>query len=115
MKNIKILIFTIATLLLCQKALATEISRNNYVDWVLASAQGTSTSHFVQWKNPINTNCTTNRTRFTFEDKEIMSLLLSARMSGKKVGFYYNLTATTSSVPGHGSDCQLVNVWLESE
>lgn len=114
-KFLKLILPMCLLCLLCGSAMAMEISRNNYVNWVLASAKGTSTSHFVEWENAINANCTRNRTRFSFEDKEIMSLLLSAKMSGKKVGFYYELAATTSSVPGHGSACQIVNVWFESD
>lgn len=115
MKLNKITIAVLSSLVFSGSAISAEISRNNHVDWVLASAKGTSTSHFVQWIGPINSVCNTNRTRFSVDDKEIMSLLLSAKMTGKKVGFYYDLTATTSSVPGHGSDCQLVNVWFESD
>lgn len=96
-------------------AFAAEISRHNTVDWVLASAKGSSTSHFVQWGKAINTACTNKRTRFSFEDKDIMSLLLAAKVSGKKVGFYYDLQTKTNAVPGHGSGCQLLNVWLESD
>lgn len=98
-----------------------EISRYNYVDWVVASSKSSSDSHFIQWKNSLQNpgDCKasngTYRTRISMEDKELFSLLLTAKVAEKKVGFYYNTTSTTGPLPGHGSDCQITNAWLESE
>jgi hypothetical protein len=99
-----------------QPSMASEISRGNYVHLLLASANGTSTSHFVQWKNSISNGCRENRTKFSFDDEDVMRLLLAAKLANKKVGVIYELTGITSGVPGHGlGACQIVNVWLESE
>ena len=95
----------------------TGVSRDNYVNWVGASSASSSDSHFVEWKNQIADPepCHSRRTRLANEDKELLSLLLAARLADKKVGFYYSTTTTTGSIPGHGSDCQIVNAWLESD
>lgn len=113
-------------LLLCSMALpvsvSAEISRNNYVDWIVASSAASSNSHFIQWKNLLQNpgDCILSgysepRTRISTADKELFSLLLTARAANKKVGFYYVTTPTTGAVPGHGSTCQITNAWLESE
>ena len=115
MKKLTYLILFWGIVVFSHPAMALEKSRNNYVDWIVASAHGTSTSHFIQWKNQIHPDCQNNRTRFSVEDTALMSLLLSAKMSGKRVGFCYDLIATTAVVPGHGSHCQIVNAWLESD
>ena len=102
MKMYRFLKITLIMGLLSSPAMAMEISRNNYVDMVLASAVGKPSSNFVQWKNPINSACKINRTKFSIDDKGMMSLLLAAILSGKKMGVYYDLTSTTPGVPGHG-------------
>jgi len=99
-------------------AMGMEISRNNYVDWVATSSVASSESNFIQWKNPLASGCQLSglaRTRFSINDDALLSLLLTAKVSNKKVGFYYELIATTGPVPGHGSACQIVNAWLESD
>ncbi len=101
-----------------------EVSRDNYVDWIGASAvASTGTpdkagSHFIQWKKPIHSDCKAGgkyRSRISVEDRELFSLLLMARSGGKKVGFFYELKPSTADVPGHDVPCQVVNAWIESE
>lgn len=98
---------------------ASEVSRNNYVDWVIASSAASSNSHVVQWLNPIHTACEASslfRTLLSVNDEAVLSLLLTAKVANKKVGFYYNTTTTLSGVPGHGTPpCEIVNAWLESD
>ena len=97
-----------------------EISRNNHVSWIGASSVNNGGSHFVQWQSPLQNpdDCkfaNNYRTRISVEDKEIFSLLLSAKMANKKVGFYYSTETSLPAVSGHGTGCQITNVWLESE
>ena len=98
---------------------SAEISRNNTVSWVAASTIQSGGSHFVQLKNQLQNpdDCKFGdgyRIRLSVEDKEIFSLLLAAKMSNQKVGFYYNTTTLLPAPSGHGTGCQFTNVWLES-
>lgn len=98
------------------------ISRNNYVDWVIASSGDSSNYHMIQWKNELQSpddcksNNTSVRTVIKSTDKDLYSLLLAARMANKKVGFYYSTASIDAAVSGHGTpDCKIVNAWIEAE
>ncbi|MEE9303044.1 MAG: hypothetical protein V3U84_04575, partial [Thiotrichaceae bacterium] len=79
-------------------------------------------SHMIEWKNALeNANdCVFSganrpRTRLSIDDKAAFSMLLAAKMTKMKVGFYYNLNTTLPVVAGHGSGCEITNAWLESD
>ncbi|UTM59666.1 hypothetical protein L4174_023530 [Photobacterium sp. CCB-ST2H9] len=100
-----------------------EISRNNVVDWVAVSANKTNSGHFIQLKNALQHagDCRVDsnhlpRVLLSADDKDLLSLFLTAKAANKKVGFYYKTSSTIPKASGHGlPDCEFVNVWLESE
>ncbi len=108
--------------LLCFPALVSaEVSRNNQVDWLIASSELNGGSHLVQWVNPLQNSgdCvfgagTAARTRLSVNVKEIFSLLLAAKLADQNVGILYNTTTSLPIVPGHGSGCEITSAWIES-
>jgi len=120
MHSIQKLVFGFIVFISSPMVLA-EISWSNEIKWIAASSKSSSTSHFIEWKNPLQNvgDCVFGngkvRTRLSFDDKELFSLLLTAFATNKKVSFYYSTTVTSGVVPGHGTGCQLRSVWLESK
>lgn len=99
----------------------SEVSRNNKVDWIVATSEISGGSNLIQWVNPLQNSgdCvfgtgTKPRTRLSANDKEIFSLLLAAKLADKNVGILYNTTASIPNVPGHGSGCEITSAWIES-
>lgn len=98
----------------------SEISWNNEIDWIVASSANSSSSHLIEWKNTLqnDSDCTFGannnvRTRFSSSDDELYALLLSAKMAGHQVSFFYKVTTDLESVSGHGSGCEIINAWIE--
>ncbi len=117
---------TVSVLLLASMATYANagISRNNYVDWVVVSAETENKGHFVQFKNSLQDNsrdCIPNRhsrprVSFLKKDSNLLSLFLTAKASNKKVGFYYRTTTSIPATSGHGfGQCEFINAWLESD
>ncbi|CZF86978.1 hypothetical protein GMA8713_05019 [Grimontia marina] len=98
-----------------------EISFNNKIRWIAVSTANSNKGHFVEFENLLqNTNdCRPDqnhkpRIMFTKEDKDILSLLLTAKASDRAVGFYYSKTSSIPKAFGHGlSECEFINIWLQ--
>lgn len=109
--------FFALTIVINCSAYALEQSRFNYVDWIITSADGTSNSHLIQWKNELHADCSYNRTYISIKDKDLLALLMIAKVTNKSiVGLHYEITTDLDGLPGHGAgSCQIINAWLESD
>ena len=94
------------------------ISRNNTIQWVLVSSEQSNNSNFVEFQNALQNNeCksgSSNRVRFSTNDEALLSLFLTAKTTGQKVGLYYKTSTNLPGVSGHGTpNCEVTNAWLE--
>ncbi len=116
--NIKVSISLFAIMLFFTgSAMATEGSRRNRVDLLVASSANSSTSHYVQWRDALHPDCSRpsgeSGTRISVQDEALFSILFEAKRYGRRVGFYYEIKPSSGEVYGHATKCQLVNAWIE--
>ncbi|GAB2191833.1 hypothetical protein MAH1_34410 [Sessilibacter sp. MAH1] len=95
------------------------LSRNNTVEWVVVSSIQSGHGYFVQFSNALpDDECASgakSRVKFDRDDDGILSLLLTARASSSKVGFYYNTTTNLPNAGGHVvPSCEILNIWIEN-
>ncbi len=107
-------------LLIVSANLYAGVSRLNSVDWVAVASEHTNNSNFIQVIRPLeNDECNVGskaRIRFSSDDSALLSLFLSAKTAGKKIGFYYKTSTNLPGMSGHGtSECEIENAWLESD
>ncbi|OEE67900.1 hypothetical protein A1OO_19375 [Enterovibrio norvegicus FF-33] len=99
----------------------SEISYDNKIGWIAVSTFNSNKGNFVELENLLQNenDCRYDlnhmpRIMFSKEDKDILSLLLTAKASNNFVGFYYSKTSSIPKATGHGlSECEFINVWIK--
>ncbi|WP_283131157.1 hypothetical protein [Enterovibrio norvegicus] len=97
------------------------ISYDNKIGWIAVSSSSSNQGHFVEFENHLEgvNDCRedTNhnpRILFSKDDNDILSLLLMAKSSNSRVGFYYSTSSSIPKTAGHGLvECEFINIWIK--